>query len=73
MSSACELTLELVGKSNKSLRKMLNNKGPRTDLDARPYEEIANWSRHHQSLPSEIDLLSSSLEILHCSLIGHML
>ena len=31
MLSAYKLILELVGKSNKSLRKMLNNKGPRID------------------------------------------
>ena len=31
MSSAYELILELVGKSRKSLRKMLNNKGLITD------------------------------------------
>ena len=73
MSSAYELILELVGKSRKSLRKMLNNKGPITDPYARPYEEIANWSRHHQSLRSEINLLSSLLEILYCSVIGHIL
>ena len=68
--SAQELMLGLVEKNIKSLRKILNNKGPRIYPWGTP---LQRESRHHQSLPSEIDFPSSLLKILHCSLIGHML